>query len=61
MWTAAQEVDCMLRRPAREGSIGWCQFCKDNVRGVLHGEHRDNICGVHGDDLEPAREEICDE
>ena len=63
MRTAAQEIDCMLRRPAREGSIGFCVHCKTNVRGVLHdagyeyGHQVDNICPAHGDALQPEREE----
>lgn len=63
MWTAAQEVDCMLRRPAREGRIGWCDHCRSNVRGVIHnhgyeyGYAEDNVCPAHGDALQPVREE----
>jgi hypothetical protein len=72
MWTAAQEVDCMLRRPAREGRIGWCPICRKNLLGVLvgsdHGiqnqfgfhEHQDLVCTNHGaigEPMQQAREE----
>lgn len=63
MWTAAQEIDCMLRRPSRYGSIGFCVHCGCDVRGVIknwgyeYGYKEDDVCGIHGDALKAAREE----